>query len=215
MNSPGDPRLPERLHMMETQFGSPDRGITDMRVLEAMKKVPRHLFVPKEAAAEAYEDHPVSIGCGQTISQPFIVAYMTQELAVQHGMRILEIGTGSGYQSAILAELGAEVFSMEYYETLANRARAVLTALGYHNVQVRHGDGTEGWPEQAPFDAILAACAPEHVPEALKRQLAIDGHMILPVGGAHDPQALVRVTRTGPNTFRTEKLLPVRFVPMR
>lgn len=215
--SPGHRAAPdafavERSKMVQEQLASPGRGITDPRVLEAMRRVPRHEFVPAELRSEAYADRPLPIGLGQTISQPYIVAFMTEQLAPMPGDRVLEVGTGSGYQAAVLSGLVAEVFTIEILEPLAARATEVLDRLGYANVRVRAGDGYQGWPEEAPFDAILVACAPEAVPPPLVEQLADGGRMIIPVGGPGD-QRLVLLEKRGGALTETE-VLPVRFVPM-
>ncbi|WP_347710735.1 protein-L-isoaspartate(D-aspartate) O-methyltransferase [Geothrix sp. SG200] len=189
------------------------RGVADPRVLEAMGRVPRHEFVPAAQRGQAYEDWPLAIGYGQTISQPYIVAFMTAALAPRPEDRVLEIGTGSGYQAAVLAGLVAEVYTMEIVEPLAQRAEADLKRLGYTNVKVRAGDGYLGWPEAAPFDAIIVTCAPEDVPRALVDQLKVGGRMIIPVGSQWGAQELylLRKTATG---LRRQGVLPVRFVPM-
>ncbi|RMH37223.1 MAG: protein-L-isoaspartate(D-aspartate) O-methyltransferase [Nitrospirae bacterium] len=186
-------------------------GITDTAVIEAMRRVPRHRFVPDTVADEAYEDHPLPIGFGQTISQPFIVAYMTQALKLKPNDKVLEVGTGSGYQAAVLAEIVSHVYTIEIVEPLAKRAEATLRALGYQNVHVRVGDGYQGWPEEAPFDAIIVTAAPDHVPQPLLDQLAIGGRMILPVGKFVQELVLIRRTEKG---FERTTLLPVAFVPM-
>jgi protein-L-isoaspartate(D-aspartate) O-methyltransferase len=201
-----------RQRMVEQQLRVPWRGIRDPRVLAAMAKVPRHEFVPAELRAEAYEDHPLPIGFGQTISQPFIVAFMTEQLALQPTARVLEIGTGCGYQTAVLAELAAEVFSIEIVAPLARRATADLRRLGYDNICVRAGDGHGGWPEAAPFDAVIVTCAAEHAPAALMEQLQDGGRMIIPLGSATS-QTLHRITRHGRDLER-RRVLAVRFVPM-
>jgi protein-L-isoaspartate(D-aspartate) O-methyltransferase len=187
--------------------------IQDERVIVAMSKVRRHMYIPEALRdrVDAYGDHPCPIGHGQTISQPFIVAYMTQRIEVKPEMRILEIGTGSGYQAAILAEMGAEVYSIEIIPELANHARAVLAAEGYEGVQVKTGDGYKGWPEHAPFDAIIVTCAPNEIPEKLVAQLKDGGRMILPVGAGI--QQLVILEKTA-DTFREIPDMYVRFVPM-
>lgn len=187
------------------------RGVRDPRVLEAMRKVPRHLFVPSSLQSHAYDDTPLPIGHQQTISQPYIVAFMSESLELKPGQRVLEIGTGSGYQAAVLAELAREVFSIEIVEPLAKEADERLKELGYTNIKLRVGDGYRGWPEAAPFDAIMVTAAPDHVPPALIEQLAEGGRLVLPVGRLL--QELVRIRRT-PEGPRRESLLPVRFVPM-
>jgi protein-L-isoaspartate(D-aspartate) O-methyltransferase len=173
--------------------------------------VERHLFVPPELAALAYADHPLPIGDGQTISQPYIVAVMTEAAGLRGGEKVLEVGTGSGYQAAVLAEMGAHVYSIEIVPSLARRARATLARLGYQTVEVREGNGWAGWPEEAPFDAIVVTAAPEVVPEALKSQLRDGGRLVIPVGGA--AQELLLLTRRG-RAFEEKRLLPVRFVPL-
>ncbi len=188
------------------------RGIRDERVLSAMTAVRRHRYIPEPFRnARAYGDHPMPIGHGQTISQPYIVAYMTDILNVQPGEKILEIGTGSGYQAAVLAEMGAKVFSIEIVPELAEHAKAVLNAEGYGAVAVLAGDGYQGWPEYAPFDAIIVTCAPENVPEALVAQLKDDGRMIVPVGVG--TQRLVILRKRGGQVIKEDDLA-VRFVPM-
>jgi protein-L-isoaspartate(D-aspartate) O-methyltransferase len=187
------------------------RDITDPRVLDAMARVPRHLFVPVPARAGAYGDFPLPIGHEQTISQPYIVAFMTQALAIQPSHRVLEIGTGSGYQAAILGQLAGEVYSIEIVAPLADRARAALRDLGYANVHVRTGNGYLGWPEQAPFDRVMVTAAPDAVPPALVQQLKVGGLMAIPVGTTEQELRVLRRTSAGLETLRT---LPVRFVPM-
>lgn len=187
-------------------------GVTDERILEAMAKVRRHVYIPETfRGRDAYGDHPCPIGYGQTISQPFIVAYMTQRLEVKPDMRILEIGTGSGYQAAVLAEMGAEVFSIEIVPELAKHAQTVLAAEGYTNVTVKAGDGYKGWAEHAPFDAVIVTCAPDEIPGRLTEQLRDGGRMVLPVGSGI--QQLVILEKSG-NTFREIPDIYVRFVPM-
>ncbi len=187
-------------------------GIRDERVLAAMGRVPRDAFIPAAARrGDAYGDHPLPIGHGQTISQPYIVAYMTELVEPGPGRKLLEIGTGSGYQAAILAELGASVFSLEVVPELVTHAREVLGAQGY-DVRIRLGDGYEGWPEESPFDAVIGTCAADAVPETLCRQLKIGGVLVMPIGGV-DHQRIVLVRRTASGFDRHEDL-PVRFVPM-
>ena len=189
-------------------------GITSSRVLEAMAAVPRDRFVPRASRAEAYANHPLPIGRGQTISQPFIVAYMTQELDVRAGERVLEVGTGSGYQSAVLAALDAEVYTVEIIAELAERARGVLADLGYDRVHVRTGNGRLGWPEHAPFDAVIVTAADESIPGPLVDQLAPGGRLIMPVGRSADVQELILVRKGPAGRVDRRVLLPVRFVPL-
>jgi protein-L-isoaspartate(D-aspartate) O-methyltransferase len=187
------------------------RGIADPLTLAAMRSVPRHEFVPDHLQEEAYADHPLPIGHAQTISQPYVVAFMTEALGLEGGERVLEVGTGSGYQAAVLAEIVAEVYSIEIVEPLGLEAKQRLARLGYDNVHVRIGDGYAGWPEAAPFDAVIVTAAAPRIPEPLKRQLAEGGKMILPVGETF--QELIVLTRRG-DDWREESVLPVRFVPM-
>lgn len=189
------------------------RDVTDERVLHAMRAVRRHAFVPDELREFAYEDRPLPIAREQTISQPFIVAYMSELLELSSTDRVLEIGTGSGYAAAVLAEIVAEVFTIERHDKLADSATAVFSSLGYSNIRVKLGDGTLGWPEEAPFDAIVATAAGPRVPEALKRQLAVGGRLVVPVGDRLS-QELVRVRRTGEDRWETEQVGGVRFVPL-
>lgn len=197
--------------MVEEQIAA--RGITDERLLAAMAAVPRHHFMPEEMRAHAYEDRPLPIGHGQTISQPYIVAFMTDALQLQPTDKVLEIGTGSGYQAAVFAAMAGEVYSIEIIEALANQAAAALREAGYGRVKTRIGDGYRGWPEAAPFDAIMVTCAPDDVPAPLLEQLAEGGRMIIPVGPRHAPQELVLLRKTGGKIER-QAVLPVRFVPM-
>ena len=199
----------ERVRMIDEQLRA--RDIHSARVLDAMRKVPRHLFIPESMRALAYEDSPLPIGYGQTISQPYIVAFMTQELKVESDHRVLEIGTGSGYQAAILGVLAREVYTIEIVAPLAERARATLVELGYHNVHVRTGNGYLGWPEYAPYDRIMVTAAPPDVPPALVEQLKIGGLMAIPVGTITQELRILRRVSTGVETIRT---LPVMFVPM-
>ncbi len=187
------------------------RGVKDQKVLAAMRKVPRHLFVPENMKLYAYQDEPLLIGEGQTISQPYIVAYMSEALQLKGHERILEVGTGSGYQAAILAEIVKEVFSVELLESLSLNAQDVLKKLSYKNIYFRVGDGTLGWKEHAPYDAIIVTAAPTKVPKALQDQLKSGGKMVIPVGAAF--QELVLVTKEK-RKFKKKKLLPVRFVPL-
>jgi protein-L-isoaspartate(D-aspartate) O-methyltransferase len=200
-----------RARMVRDQIAA--RGIKDGRVLAAMARVPRHEFVPTSQRSLAYEDGPLPIGHGQTISQPYIVAFMTAALDPKPADRVLEIGTGSGYQAAVLSGLVAEVFTIEVVVPLARRAEADLKRLGYGNVQVRAGDGYLGWPEAAPFDAIIVTCAPEQVPRALVDQVKVGGRMIVPVGPTDGVQELY-LLRKHPEGMETQAVLPVRFVPM-
>ncbi|MFS8884867.1 protein-L-isoaspartate(D-aspartate) O-methyltransferase [Synechococcus sp. H70.2] len=189
------------------------RGIRDPRVLEAMRKVPRHLFVPPELRDRAYRDCPLPIGYGQTISQPYIVAFMTEAARLTPQSVVLEIGTGSGYQTAILAELARQVYSLERLAPLAARAQQTLTALGYRNVEVRQGDGYQGWPEHAPYDAIVVTAAPPAVPTALLEQLAVGGTLVVPVGERQGSQSLLILHKT-PEGVVQKEAFPVQFVPM-
>lgn len=210
--SGNDDRQAERERMVAEQIATARRGVRDPRVLEAMRRVPRHAFVPAALQAEAYADRPLPIGFEQTISQPYVVAFMTEQLALQPGERVLEIGTGSGYQAAVLAVLAHEVRSIEIVPELAERASRDLARLGYTNVFVRAGDGYQGWPEAAPFDAIIVTCAPDHVPRPLVDQLREGGRMIIPVGD-QGSQSL-HVLRKAGGRVEERAVLPVRFVPM-
>lgn len=201
----------KRAAMVEHQLVR--RGVRDTLVLEAMGRVPRHYFVPPGAQTYAYDDYPLPIGDEQTISQPYIVAVMTEALGLIGGERILEIGTGSGYQTAILAEIAGHVYTVELLPNLAQEARQTLEALGYENISYRVGDGWEGWPEYAPYDGIMATAAPAEVPSALVEQLAAARHLVLPLGEVY--QNLVRVTKEGSGRLSREVLTPVRFVPLR
>jgi protein-L-isoaspartate(D-aspartate) O-methyltransferase len=201
-----------RERMVWEQLTAPGRDITDARVLDAMRSVPRHELVPEPERPYAYEDRALPIGYGQTISQPYIVALMSEQLKPQPADRILEIGTGSGYQAAVLARLVREVFTMEIIESLARRAAADLERIGCTNVLVRNGDGSQGWAEAAPFHAIIVACAPEQVPQPLTDQLIDGGRMMIPVGPL-DHQELVLLRKRRSHLEKTD-VLPVRFVPM-
>lgn len=200
-----------RERMVETQLAVPGRDVSDRRVLAAMREVPRHEFVPEGHRNLAYEDHPLPIGEGQTISQPYIVALMTERLEPRPDDRVLEIGTGSGYQAAVLAKLVREVFTIEIVESLGLRAREDLARLGFTNVHVRIGDGYQGWPARAPFDAIIVTCAPDHVPAPLTAQLKEGGRLIIPVG--RGVQELILLEKREGRLVR-KSVLPVRFVPM-
>lgn len=199
-----------RREMVDVQIVA--RGIKDKKVINAMLKVPRHLFIPENYRREAYEDHPVPIGYGQTISQPYIVAFMTEAVGLKGDEKVLEIGTGSGYQAAILAEIVKEVYTIEIIEPLAKRAQETLKNLGYKNVKVFVGDGYNGLPQYAPFDVIIITAAAPRVPEPLKSQLKVGGRMILPLGENY--QDLVLITKYGKNNYMMTTLLPVIFVPM-
>jgi len=199
----------QRMKMVKEQIAS--RGIKNRRVLKAMREVKRHTFVPYGIQWLAYRDSPLPIGEGQTISQPFIVAYMTEALELKPQDKVLEIGTGSGYQAAVLAKLVKHVYSIEIVESLGKNAEMHLKDQGYTNVTIKIGDGYQGWKEHAPFDHIIVTAAPKHVPQPLIDQLKVGGTMIMPVGGLW--QELIRITKTKKG-FTKEKLIPVRFVPM-
>jgi protein-L-isoaspartate(D-aspartate) O-methyltransferase len=205
-------RRTERLRMVEQQIAG--RGIRDPLVLEAMRNVPRHWFVPEAYCESAYEDSPLPIGHSQTISQPYIVAVMTELLELKRGDKVLEIGTGSGYQAAILAELTDEVYTIEIVEPLGQRATAVLKDRGYHEVRVRIGDGYRGWPEAAPFDAIIVTCAPDKPPPPLVEQLAVGGRMCIPVDVPGGDQELIQLHKKPDGTLEQRRVEWVRFVPM-
>ncbi len=190
------------------------RGVADSATLGALRAVPRHEFVPAEYRRDAYGDFPLPIGFGQTISQPYIVGYMTAVLRPRPGMRVLEVGTGSGYQAAVLAAIGCEVFTIEIFEALAGSARERLARLGYDRVSVRHGDGFDGWSDAAPFDAVIVTAAAGFIPPPLVDQLRPGGRMILPVGTVYGVQYLVLVEKAASLEVRTRQLLPVRFVPL-
>jgi len=198
-----------REKMVETQIKG--RGVRDERVLSAMLNVERHRFVPKEYESQAYADRPLPIEEGQTISQPYIVALMTELLELKGEEKVLEVGTGSGYQAAILAELAKEVYTIEIVETLASTAKILLFEQGYRNIQVKAGDGYLGWPEVAPFDAIIVTCAPDHIPKPLMEQLKEGGRLVVPVG-AHSQELKKIVKKSG--KIETTDVLPVIFVPM-
>ena len=201
----------ERERMVATQIEA--RGISDLQVLDAMRAVPREAFVPRSLARLAYNDGPLAIGHGQTISQPYVVAVMTAAAELKPGARALEIGTGSGYGAAVLSRIAAEVYTIERVGALAEEARARLAALGYANVHVLEGDGTLGWPEHAPYDAIVVTAGGPQVPKALLHQMAVGGRLVMPVGPIGD-QRLVRVVRTEAHEYEYQDLEPVAFVPL-
>ena len=201
-----------RERMVKRQIAG--RGVRSALILEAMRKVPRERFLPRGQGVFAYDDSPLPIGDGQTISQPYIVAYMAECLALEGGEKVLEIGTGSGYAAAVLAEIAAEVYTIERIEGLATMARTVLDGLGYTNVHVQCGDGTLGWPEEAPYDGIVVSAGGPDVPDTLKHQLKTGGRLVIPIGRSKAYQELIRVTRIAENDFKTEDLLSVRFVPL-
>jgi protein-L-isoaspartate(D-aspartate) O-methyltransferase len=198
-----------RHRMVEEQIRA--RGVTDTLVLDAMRRVPRHLFVPPELQGVAYTDGALPIGLGQTISQPYVVALMTELADLTGGETVLEIGTGSGYQAAVLAGIVDTVYTIEIVEPLAETAAARLDSLGYDNVVVRAGDGYRGWPEHAPFDAVIVTAAPDHVPEPLVEQLGVGGRLVIPVGDTY--QELLQITKTEDRALE-RSVIPVRFVPM-
>ena len=204
------PYFPERKRMVEHQIKG--RGIDDKKIIDVFLKVERHRFVPEKYIPNAYEDRPLAIGEGQTISQPYIVAYMTYVLDLSRTDKVLEIGTGSGYQAAILGELSDSVFTIEVIASLGQKADILLKELGYKNVKVKIGDGYKGWKEHAPYDAIIVTCAPSHVPKPLKEQLKEGGRMIIPVGKAYN-QKLVFLKKID-NQLKEESVFPVLFVPM-
>jgi protein-L-isoaspartate(D-aspartate) O-methyltransferase len=207
-----DPFTVARQQMVTSQLLSAGRGITNARVITAMCSVPRHEFVPQALRAQAYDDHPLAIGYGQTISQPFIVAFMTQELDPKPTDRVLEVGTGSGYQAAVLADIVAEVYTIEIVEDLAARAAADLKRLGYTNVHVRAGDGYKGWSEAAPFDSVIVTCAPERVPQPLIEQVREGGRIIIPLGPLWNQELVLLRKQKG--KLERHSVLPVMFVPM-
>lgn len=213
MNAQGeDPFQEACLAMVEKQIKA--RGVRNPLVLKAMHEVPRHEFVPEGSRKQAYADRPLPIGRGQTISQPYIVAYMSELLRLCGGENVLEIGTGCGYQAAILAHIARSVYSIELYPELAEQARQNLRRLGYHNVEITCGDGTLGWPEHAPFDGIIATASGPSVPDPLKEQLAVGGRLVMPIGEYRFGQYVVRVTRGSGDNFHQERLLDVAFVPL-
>jgi len=205
-------RINDRLSMVETQIAN--RRISDTRVLEGMRHVPRHWFVPPSRQAEAYEDRPLGIGAGQTISQPYIVALMTQALDLEPGEKVLEVGTGSGYQAAVLSEITSEVFTVEIIEKLAEEAAGLYAEKGYSVIESKAADGYFGWEEHAPFDAIIVTCAASHIPPALVQQLKPEGKLCIPVGGPFSTQRLMLLTKKEDGTTTSKNLELVRFVPM-
>ena len=200
------------MKMVDTQIRR--RGVTDEDVLAAMETVPRHEFVPDHLQGQAYADHPLPIGHGQTISQPYIVALMTELLQLSNTDRVLEVGTGSGYQAAILAQIVDEVYTIEIIEPLARQAEGRLKALGYEVIRVRNADGYFGWPEEAPFDGIIVTAAPDHVPQPLLEQLKVGATMVIPVGPVGGIQELWKITRLSEDEFQSVSLGGVRFVPL-
>jgi protein-L-isoaspartate(D-aspartate) O-methyltransferase len=192
-------------------FRSP---VTQQTVLDAMRLTPRHIFIPEDMQHAAYADSPLPIGHGQTISQPYIVAIMTELLEVQPGDKVLEIGTGSGYQAAVLAHLTPDVYSIEILEPLAKRAKGVLEEQGYKGVRARHADGYFGWPEEAPFDAIIVTCAAGHLSPSLWEQLEPGGRIVIPIGGTYSVQRLVLMEKTEDGKRKSRTVMDVRFVPM-
>jgi protein-L-isoaspartate(D-aspartate) O-methyltransferase len=202
-----------RTEMVAEQIA--DRGVTDRSVLAAMRKVPRHEFVPESERARAYRDSPLPIGEGQTISQPYIVALMTELVRPDRSDRVLEIGTGSGYQAAVLAELVGHVYTIELEPSLAERAERALKKTGYENVTVRAGDGYRGWEEHAPFDIIIVTAAPDHIPEPLLEQLKPGGVMVIPVGPVYQTQQLRLIEKDANGKVTSRDVTPVRFVPLR
>ncbi len=208
-------RVQERERMVKTGIENyPYQPVKDPEVLKAMRTVPRHAFVPENMQSEAYRNSPLPIGNGQTISQPFIVAHMTELLELEPGHKVLEIGTGSGYQAAVLAEICDTVYTIEIISELGARAKALLRDLGYANVIVKVGNGYKGWPEHAPFDRIIVTCAPDDIPQPLKDQLAAGGRMIIPVGNPREVQYMVEVNKDRNGKISTREHYPVRFVPM-
>ncbi len=211
-NNPSAPQenfTEQRQRMVEEQMIR--RGITDPQVIETMRRVERHLFVAADVRHAAYADHPLGIGHNQTISQPYIVAYMTQAARLTGDEKVLEIGTGSGYQAAVLGELAREVYTVEIIQALAEGAAQRLRQLGYKNIFVKHGDGYQGWEEHAPFDVIIVTAAPDDIPDKLVSQLKVGGRMVIPIGSIYQELYVIRKTAAG---IEKQSLLPVRFVPM-
>jgi protein-L-isoaspartate(D-aspartate) O-methyltransferase len=210
--SADDPFEPNRETMVRSQIER--RGVRDARVLDAMRAVPRHLFVPLDYREEAYNDHPLPIGLGQTISQPYIVAFMTEVVSPDPDDVVLEVGTGSGYQAAVLAQIVKRVYTLEIFQQLADEAKERFRNLGYANIELKSGDGYYGWEEHGPFDAIVVTAAPEHIPPPLIRQLKPGGVMVIPVGNRFQVQTLVLVQKNAEGKVTSKNLLPVRFVPL-
>lgn len=212
-STPGEDAYAEsREQMVRDQIEA--RGVTDPRTLQAMRAVPRHRFVPPDLVGRAYEDRPLPIGYGQTISQPYIVALMTEALRVEPGDKVLEIGTGSGYQAAVLAEIGCEVYTVEIIPQLAEQAARRLQELGYERVHVKQGDGYFGWPEHAPYDAIIVTAAPDHLPQPLAQQLAPGGRLVIPIGPQGSYQTLWLFEKGADGQLQATNLGPVLFVPL-
>jgi protein-L-isoaspartate(D-aspartate) O-methyltransferase len=214
---PAAPRAEERRRMVQTQIEFPNDGrdpVTRKDVLDALRRAPRHALVPPGLTRRAYDDTPLPIGHGQTISQPYIVAMMTELLEVKPGDKVLEIGTGSGYQAAVLAHLTPHVYSIEIIRPLLERARAALKELGYETVQMKEGDGYHGWPEHAPYDGIIVTCAAGHLPPPLWEQLKPGGRIVIPIGGVYEVQRLVVATKQDDGSRVTRTVMPVRFVPL-
>jgi len=201
--------IEKRWQMVENQIIS--RGIQDSKLIQAMITIPRHKFIPENLREYAYGDNPIPIGMEQTISQPYIVALMTELLKLKEGEKVLEVGTGSGYQTAILAEMGCEVFTIEIVESLVEKARQVLESLGYKNIHYKIGDGYSGWPEYAPYDAIIVTAAPDHIPQPLIEQLKVNGRMVIPVGDLYQELILIKKRE---KRVEMKTVTPVRFVPM-
>jgi len=208
----GGNRREERYRMVKYQIE--ERGIKDERVLKALREVPRHLFVPEDVKRDAYADRPLPIGYGQTISQPYIVAYMTEVLNIKEGDKVLEIGTGSGYQAAVLAHITPNVYTVEIIKELADRAKQTFENLGYSMIKCNHADGYFGWEEHSPYDAIIVTAAAGHVPPPLVEQLKPGGRIVIPIGGPYQVQTLTLVLKERDGSIRSEQLLPVRFVPL-
>ncbi len=204
----------DRMKMVSTQIMTGHIPISNDTVLDAMRQVPRHLFIDTYLRAAAYADRPLPIGYGQTISQPFIVAYMTELLELSPGERVLEIGTGSGYQAAVLSEITPHVYTIEIIKKLGETAGKRLERLGYESVKVRIGDGYYGWKDEGPFDGIIVTCAAGHVPPPLIEQLKPGGRIVIPIGGAYQIQTLMVITKDSEGAVRSQQLIPVRFVPM-